>query len=183
MGYCIQQKDSCFQIRKENFDACLKAIKSLAIQTHLMHGGGSNGQKWFSWVNTNEFLNAKTLEEALKAWRWKAFILTEKFHKDPSHIGDLTHMEFTGEKLGDDMVLFNAIAPFVEPGSYLEIEGEDGNLWRWTFDGKQCLEIEADIDWEGYGDMIRAILNQKEILPTLIGIHPGLDRKIEERLR
>lgn len=35
-----------------------------------------------------------------------------------------------------------------EPGSYIEMRGEDGALWRWVFDGKTCKEITAKITWD-----------------------------------
>ena len=45
-------------------------------------------------------------------------------------------VEFLGEKLGDDEVLFEAIAPFMNDG-FIEMQGEDGHHWRWVFkDGK-----------------------------------------------
>lgn len=61
--------------------------------------------------------------------------------------GDLTDIHFIGEKLGDEKILFQALAPFVDKGSFIEMEGEDGDLWRWTFDGQQMIEQVARITW------------------------------------
>src|SRR5690606_21320852 len=61
---------------------------------------------------------------ALDAWRWVP---------EREATGDIVGLRFRGERLGDDRVLFEAIAPFVEPGSFIEMVGEDGAIWRWTF--------------------------------------------------
>lgn len=126
MGYCIRQRESCFEVF--NKESALAAIKALATQTHRMNGGSSDGSRWFSWVNTSEFLNAKTFEEAMRAWRWD--------YGDEDF--ETAWLDFTGEKSGDDKILFDAIAPFVKAGSYIEMEGEDGEIWRWCFNGHSC---------------------------------------------
>lgn len=84
-------------------------------------------------------LSAETLPEALSLWGWGAFI------DEDGHISDI---QFEREKAGNESELFGALAPYVTVGSYIEMSGEDGHLWRWTFpDGKTCVEIEAIISW------------------------------------
>lgn len=39
-----------------------------------------------------------------------------------------------------ELEIFNIIAPYVEAGSYLQMQGEDGDIWRWYFDGKHCVD-------------------------------------------
>lgn len=125
MGYCMQQHDACFTIKREKQDDCLKAIKAL----------GDNVPKYgYSWVDTSKFMKANDLAAALDAWRWTAEVDDET--------GDVTAINFRGEKLGDDHVLWNAIAPFVEPDCYIQMGGEDGSAWRWTFNGKTCEEVQ-----------------------------------------
>jgi hypothetical protein len=154
----------------------LKAIHHLATQTNK-GSGSSSGPKGvthtFAWVDTEEFSNAKTIEEVFSTWRWDLELGKS----------GVEGISFNGEKLGDDKILFDAIAPFVKPGSYLEIEGEDGLLWRWTFDGRNCTEIEACVNWEDYMGMVERILTCKTALPMLLGLHPELDAKIEKVLK
>jgi hypothetical protein len=55
---------------------------------------------------------------------------------------------FSGEKWGDDEILYTAISPFVEDGAAIEIHGEDGRQWRYLFEaGKYSKQI-ARISWE-----------------------------------
>ena len=136
MGYCMSQHDSEFSIKPDHVSGALAAIKGLAgKETKRGWGGG-----YYSWVETRKFVKAETLTQALQAWRWYA--------TGNEETGEITDIQFEGEKLGDDDKLFNAIAPFVEPGSFIEMQGEDGTLWRWLFDGKTCTEKQAKVSWD-----------------------------------
>lgn len=62
--------------------------------------------------------------------------------------GNITDIDFVGDKLADDEVLFQKIAPYVREGSFIEMEGEDGECWKWVFKGGKCKEIKARLVWE-----------------------------------
>jgi hypothetical protein len=143
MGYCMDMQDCKFHIPAAHFADALAAIKALMHNTEAMTGGSWSGgvmvERWYSWVNTNEVLEAETLSDALAAWRWEAHL---------SENGDVTYLYFRGEKSGQDDVLFRAIAPYVTSGSYVCMRGEDGALWRWYFDGSRCVEQEGKVFYE-----------------------------------
>ena len=61
--------------------------------------------------------------------------------------GNISELEFTGEKLGSDFELFQSIAPYVQDGSYIWMLGEDGSQWRWVFQSGVCREITAKVEW------------------------------------
>ena len=128
MRYCMQQRDSHFRMAAEKLPAALAAVQALAEQ-----------KTSFQWVDSNFARQASTVAEILEAWRWEGEF-------DPI-TGDLTDIHFIGEKLGDEEILFQALAPFVDKGSFIEMQGEDGDLWRWTFDGQQMIEQVARITW------------------------------------
>jgi len=140
MGYCMKMRDINFFIAKKNHEKALAAIKALKEMEDKMGGGSisydGNVKRSYAWVTTEDYANAKTLEEAMNAWRWEATL-----DKD----GNIASLYFTGEKLGDDEILFNAIAPYVKKGSFIDLEGEDGTIWRWKFDGKKMKEVTARI--------------------------------------
>lgn len=148
MGYCMRCVDSNFLIKKENKSAALKAIQDLR--------GKETCGDHFSWIDDN-FYEIKTLEEMLHEWRWldrerndmhlSIRIGNSQPIQPQTEKQDIFKLEFIGEKLGDDFLLFKTIAPWVEAGSYIEMLGEDGALWRWIFDGKTCVEKEAKISW------------------------------------
>lgn len=126
MGYYIEQKSADFKIRKENHARALGAIHRLM----------DRGQR-FIWVRPKDVYRAKTLSEALYAWRWETSV--------DEASGDIVGISFIGEKSGDDELLFEVIAPFVEPGSNIVIIGEDHHIWRWYFDGSTCSEQDASL--------------------------------------
>jgi hypothetical protein len=132
MGYHMQVRETNFRIRRANFKPALEAIKALAGKETL----GTH----FSWVNTSEFVKARTLAEGFRAWRWDLDIESDD--------GDAIDIQFRGEKLGDDEMFFQAVAPFVEKGSYIEMQGDEGAIWRWAFDGTTVKDVEAKLVWE-----------------------------------
>jgi hypothetical protein len=141
MGYYMNLKESYFHINKENKEKALEAIKKLIEHVDKLGGGfvSNNGIRTnhYAWVDMN-FVNAETLTEAMKCWRWSL----------ENEEGNIVNIQFEGEKLGDDEILFEAIAPFVEKGSYIEMRGEDGTHWRWIFDGEHCKEKTGRLSWD-----------------------------------
>lgn len=128
MGYCITQTDNKFSIKLENQKAALKATRELAKSKDNFH-----------WVHAADFNRAKSIGEVLEAWSYEA-----EFDLD----GNITGINFSAEKLGADKELFDAIAPFVEKDSFIEMSGEDGTTWRWIFNGTTCAEVYPTITWD-----------------------------------
>ncbi len=128
MGYYMIQVDSHFHIDANKIPAVIAAIHTL---------GNKNEYSNFAWVN-NEFVNSNDIVEVFGFWRWD-ISLNDK--------GDVSYIAFNGEKLGDDFVLFKTIAPFVRAGSYIEMRGEETDMWRWYFDGETCVEKTPTISW------------------------------------
>lgn len=134
MGYYMTQRDSSFNMNKENFDKALEAIKTLGSKENLEKAGDN-----YSWVDMN-FVNATNIEQAFEMWRWEA-----EFDK----AGNIDGIQFRGEKYGGDEIdMLKVIAPYVENGSYIEMQGEEGELWRWVFNDGNCREVNSRIVWE-----------------------------------
>ena len=125
MGYYMNQRDSSFFLPKEKQQEALKAIKI----------AGENNRRIFD----SHILQAQTLKEALESWCWKPQYDDE---------GNIEAIYFEGHKSGNDLELFNAIAPFVKAGSFIEMGGENGAIWRFQFDGRICFENYPTISWE-----------------------------------
>lgn len=100
MGYYIRVSDVSFKLPKEKFAEALKAIQALHGSESIKDSSGRH----FSWVD-NEFYKIQSLPEMLEEWRWKPKLDEE---------GNITNLEFTGQKLGDDELLFSAIASYVD---------------------------------------------------------------------
>jgi hypothetical protein len=121
----MRQIGGRFFIRAQDHDAALAKLKA----EHIKDG--------FSWTDSG-FSSMATLVKALEDLGWTPKLSGE------GHINDLC---FEGEKAGDEDRIFKTIAPYVSADSYLEMRGEDGDLWRWVFDGKTCRSIRPTIVW------------------------------------
>jgi len=137
MGYHVNQRDNVFVIAKENFAHALEAIKALAGCEDEM-GGGIPGRKHFSFVDM-DFVNAKSIHQAMQNWGWDV---------ETDVDGDINSIQFNGDKMGDEIILFKAIAPWVRDESYIEMGGENGDIWRWYFEEGELKEQKPLMVWK-----------------------------------
>ena len=140
MSYCMQQRSQQFVLRPDSKVKALEAIKNAANEKAERRNASHHDQSFAEEMN-----QTKTLEEAIVAWGWQLDDLGD---------GDY-RIECLGNGLGDDHRLFEAIAPFVVAGSFIEMSGEDGTIWRWYFDGKQC---EEQLGRVVYGEQARVLV-------------------------
>lgn len=132
MGYYIDQVDNDFTIKKENIQKAWDALIELfKIEKKSIHD--SSG--WhYSWINTDSVLNAKTFEDAMDEARWE--VTTNPLN------GDIDAIYFNGEKYGgDETIILGSIAPYVENGSYIIMQGEAGERWKWKFINGMVEEV------------------------------------------
>ena len=143
MGIYLAMEDSSFTMKSENKDKALKAIKNLMKKANVLGNGGSYdgkkwSEKWFSWVNTKGVLECKTFEDAMLEWGYE--IRT-------NDAGDVINIQFSGEKLGQEEHMFKAIAPYVNDGSYIDVEIENEH-WRWAFKNGKYVELQGKVVYE-----------------------------------
>lgn len=124
MSYNIKLRNRAFFLSMDKKSEALAAVKALRGQETCHDSGGSH----FSWLD-DSYLKATNLEGALWCWGYVSRV---------NNNGDIISLSYEREKAGDEGYLFNAIAPFVRVGSYLVFYGEDGETWRWYFDGQKC---------------------------------------------
>ena len=131
MGYYINKRAGEFQIKQGDCANALEAIREIPDNPEGFMGGR------YAWV-PDDWRKHDNLVDMLRAWRWDAEVDDD---------GNIIDLQFVGEKLGDCFTMFQAIAPFVQEDSYIEMVGEDGDRWRWIFDGHTCEEKSATINW------------------------------------
>ena len=155
MGYYVGMEMSGIIIPANKVDACLAAINALFSDENLESkaGAGTYGgsitkdspvreRKHYSWVNTPKEDGFKDLKEAFNEWRYEG-----NFDKK----GNFTVECFEGEKLGDDEILFDTIAPFVDGGKecgLITVHGEEDDKWRYVFENGGIREETGTIIWE-----------------------------------
>lgn len=142
MGYCIDQVEQDFFIAAKNIPDVVKAIHKLWGKDDLMGGSCYHNNVTtyhYSWVDMS-FNKKDNIKDVFDCWRWH-------IEADPK-TKDIIKIYFDGEKLGDEYVLFCAIAPYVKSGSYIEMRGEDNDNWRWAFQDGKCMEIRPTVSWD-----------------------------------
>jgi len=114
----MEYRDSDFFIKKSNFQ---RALARLRKNPDISVSG------------------AKTLPDAFRDLGWEPEINND---------GDIEYLYTHHYKLHDeDLSMLKAVAPCVEAGSYIEMSGEEGYIWRWVFNGQTFREVTPEITW------------------------------------
>ncbi len=124
MGYHAHQVDSNFFIANKDLPQVVKAIHNIENTD-------------YAWVDFR-YRQTDDLKQIFFYWRWNVHFDTEQ---------NIIDIAFDREKLGDDEVLFQAIAPFVREKSYIQMSGEDDAMWRWVFINNRMVEVYPEITW------------------------------------
>lgn len=92
-----------------------------------------------SIVNVYNRIKTSPDEILCDLWRWDVFL---------DEFGNINDINFAGNKMWDDELFFQEIAPFVENNSYIEMEGSDGVIWRWVFNNGEVYKKLPNILWD-----------------------------------
>ena len=144
MGYYVNIKSVDWLLPVVHEDAALQALKELnsSSNDHLKRGGSFSGGKrtevWFSWMPKDYDKTVTTVYEVLDMLGFETEVLPEG-----------TRIRAYDSKTGQEDLFLDAIAEFVEPGSFIEWRGEDGAFWRNDFDGKTMRTLEGSVTYTG----------------------------------
>lgn len=146
MGYCVSVELHNVKIDFNKAAEALAAINALHdpdVMAKKAGGGyfvsGDIRRGWYRWVQNPPAGGFSSLEDALREWRYEA-------SADNEHLCWLVDY-FTGEKLGDDEYLWGALAPYMADGGCVIFRGEDGETWRYRFQGGRMFNETAQLVW------------------------------------
>lgn len=136
MGTQIRMVESTILIPNNKKRECLEAINALqtaeGMEQHDACGGSWDGKKrtgrWYAWAGTGQ---SDSLDKAIELWRFSVS-QTRKGLK----ITDFAYGRW--DKMGQEDVLFNAIAPFVSNGQ-ISFETRNGEEIVYLFKDGQVL--------------------------------------------
>ena len=161
MGYLMNQLDNYFNMEKETLNEALKVTKALLTDEakeqygttgYAMHNGQVTSRH-YGFVQEENVLRANNFKDAAGAFRWDMWV-----DKD----GDIYGITFNGEKYtGSEITFLNAIAPYVREDSYIEMQGEEGERWKWYFDGKECIEYDAKTLYPDIAKKLEAVYGKQ----------------------
>jgi hypothetical protein len=132
MGYYINLRRSEFSIPET--EEVLQVLKDANWKFHdWKNGGGFGGEgeqrKWFSWMPSDY---DKTVTSVAEVFTLLGFEVD-------SHDG-VVDLKYYDSKAGQEDLFIALVAPFVEEGSFMEWDGEDGAGWRHeVVDGKLTI--------------------------------------------
>lgn len=86
-------------------------------------------------------IGAITLDYAMKLWKW------DPVYEIANESGDIIDLEFCGESYGYYSHLFEALAPFVDEGSSIEMYDGVGDYFRYYFTGGHCYVQEGIVTY------------------------------------
>lgn len=139
MGYFTHANAMHFVIKKDNLEDAYKALCQLNAKDELKSGGcwgwegglfkkpqnstsvSNNPNKWFAWMDWNYDETCKNAEDIFNKLGFDVNITKE---------GDLFIDMFENDKSGDKEHFLEAVAPFLEDGSFIEWMDEDGFMWK-----------------------------------------------------
>lgn len=129
MGYEIDVEKIVFGIRKEKFQDVLKAIAGIPYRL-----------SWTEYKRIQELAAGSDITGMFEELMWPVEFDSE---------GNIVSMECAApdHKQGDEAGWMERIAPYVDSGSYIQVHGEDGDLWRWVFKDGKFHEVRPMISW------------------------------------
>ena len=76
-----------------------------------------------------------------------------KFQKKPykfelDDIGNIVGISMDYCPFNFDLPVFKSIATYVKDGSFILMDGEEDESWKWVFQNGTCKEVTPKISWE-----------------------------------
>ena len=130
MGYSVSYGDGNIVIRAAAQPSALAALSSLATDAPFVKE--DNRQL------SHALAGATSLESALRLFGWQS---------ESDGAGDLVHVWMVGSELAYSEDMFLALASSIDCGGYVEFVGEDGDIWRWSFTGRDMIETYPALRW------------------------------------
>ena len=126
MGYTMDQQKSVFEIKKEDFRALLD--KWIEDTTTNPQGHRVSMDTLKQQITNKHMGDDLAIATLFDAYRWEL---------DFDEENNISAIDFNGEKYwDDDNTLLKTIAPYVTDGSFIEMRGEDSEVWRWVYKNK-----------------------------------------------
>lgn len=133
MSKNILAVQSSININKENFNDAFKALQSTLITEHSKRVGNENK---LLWIDIRLVQQTSGLAQLLEVVQW-----IPSFNK----LNDIDGIDTRINKIGEEDLIFNALAPFIEDGSTLNIIAEDDALeydsFRYIFTDNKFIDI------------------------------------------
>jgi len=96
-------------------------------------------------------LDSSIFVEASQAETVAQILIESGYETDADESGNITGFTSDGSAIRGDEELYQALAPYMRSGSFLELCDEMGNIWRWVFNNGNCGIVYAVVLWPNPG--------------------------------
>lgn len=124
MGYYVGLVDSTVGIKKDDAKKIMEFLPKYIY---------NNNPNW-KWIDIKDVCINCNNGKFKKVMRCLRYVVQKTK-------GTYKIMDFCGEKLGDDIDIFEILAPYIRKG-HIEMQDEDGNSWLWIFDGDKVHKFQ-----------------------------------------
>lgn len=150
MGYYVSTVSSKFTFKPgTDLTAVLQDVQKNMFSDHALETHARGGAwpwygkdiadvAWYSWTNSRECRAATDIYQII-----------EQFFETVDIADDRMSFEvYVDNKIGQEDVLLEFLAPYLEDGSHLRYRGEDGDLFGWRVQDGALLEERATVTWD-----------------------------------
>lgn len=139
MGYYTEINDSSLLIQKKNMENVWKQLNAMISPENIRrYGGGCKcecGQKvdsWYSFTSTHLLQYAVKARDLALVFECFGLCLIYAWGDSTYHTQEVFKIK---AKSGDEDILYRFLAPYVDDGSFIHTIGEEGEEWRYIFEG------------------------------------------------
>lgn len=148
-SYTHKITNSEFFIPKENFEEAFNAVCELNNDNSIKRGGhwpiaegdenvkGPHPKYWFSWMDWNYTETCETIVEVFEQ-------LGFDVHENDEGIISIWY----DNPIGQEELFLQAIVPYVQDGSYLDWQTDDGCLYRHIYENGEMVKKEGRVVWD-----------------------------------
>jgi len=139
MGYYVNTAETKIFLDKKHFNSVYERMCELNDHDDLKRGGRHpkteeyttryNPNVWFSWMDYNYPETCSDMFAILTA-------LGFEYRLDID--GNLVDLIYS-DKIGNEDYFLTCFSGYIEPGSYITYQGEDGTYWRYVFTDKDMV--------------------------------------------
>lgn len=150
----LKTMDVDLTIPAENTQEAFQALCNLNAKDDLKSGCIFSSQKLIKPENSTSLAEDTSVRFINMPWNYDELYETVEeilevlnFSVEKDLEGDVHILSFESDHGGDEEVFLKALAPYVKPGSFIEWQADNGEMWRNDFVQKKMITSTGEVSW------------------------------------
>lgn len=150
----LKTMDVDFTIPAKNTQEAFQALCNLNACDELKSGCIFSSQKLIKPENSTSLAEDTSVRFINMPWNYDEVCETVEeilellnFSVEKDLEGNVHILSFESDHGGDEEVFLKALAPFVKPGSFIEWQADNGEMWRNDFLQKKMITSTGEVSW------------------------------------